>query len=101
MKSVNCSKPAYTSITYSKIEHIHYNLIFTTNCNDSFDFNYDYFMGYLNLSLTNEYVCDLTIPAQVIKNNQCQSDCSIHFKLNYTGIFLLIVALLRSIDFEE
>jgi hypothetical protein len=32
MKSVNCSKPGYTS---SKIENIPYNLIFTTKYNDS------------------------------------------------------------------
>jgi hypothetical protein len=44
---------------------------------------------YLNLSLANEYVVDITIPIQVIKYDQCcsrqisQSDCSIHIKLNY------------------
>ena len=35
MKSVNCSRPGYTSIAYSKIENIPYNLIFTTKFNDS------------------------------------------------------------------
>jgi hypothetical protein len=30
MKSVNCSKPGYTSITCSNISNIPYNLIFTT-----------------------------------------------------------------------
>jgi hypothetical protein len=46
---------------------------------------------YLNLSLENEYVGDVTIPTQVIMYNQCcsrqisQSDCSIHIKLNYMG----------------
>ena len=35
MKSINCSKPDYTSITCSKIEHIPYNLIFTTKFNES------------------------------------------------------------------
>ena len=44
---------------------------------------------YLNLSLANEYVGDVTIPTQVIKYNHflsrqiSQSDCSIHIKLNY------------------
>ena len=44
---------------------------------------------YLNLTLANEYVVDITIPIQVIKYDQCcsrqisQSDCSIHIKLNY------------------
>jgi hypothetical protein len=42
MKSVNCTKPVYTSITCSKISNIPYPLIFTTKLNDSF--NYDYFM---------------------------------------------------------
>jgi len=47
---------------------------------------------YLNLSLSNEYVGDVTIPAQVIKYNQCcsrrisQLDYSIHIKLNYCEI---------------
>ena len=35
MKSINCYKPGYTSITGTNIEHISYNLIFTTKCNDS------------------------------------------------------------------
>ena len=41
---------------------------------------------YLNLSLANEYVGDVTIPTQVIKNNDCcsrligQSDCSFDIK---------------------
>jgi len=44
---------------------------------------------YLNLSVANESVDEVTIPTQVIKYNQCcfrqtsQSDCSIHIKLNY------------------
>jgi hypothetical protein len=48
------------------------------------NFNFDNFIGlYLNLSLANEYVGDITITTQVIKYNQCcsnrisQSDCSI------------------------
>ena len=36
MKSVNCPKPGYASITCSTISNIpYYNLIFTTKCNDS------------------------------------------------------------------
>jgi hypothetical protein len=30
MKSVSCSKPGYSSITWSKISNIPYNLIFAT-----------------------------------------------------------------------
>jgi len=45
--------------------------------------------NYLNLSLANEYVDDITKPTQDIKYNQCctrwisQSVYSIHIKLNY------------------
>ena len=89
MKSVNCSKPGYTSITCSKIEHNPYNLIFTTKCNDSSILITIISCDYLNLSLADEHVGDVTIPTQVIKYNQCcsrlisQSDCGIHIKLNY------------------
>ena len=66
MKSVNCSKPGYAILMTS------------ISCD------------YLNLSLANEYVSDVTMPTQVIKYNQnflradpiSQSDCSIQIKLN-------------------
>jgi hypothetical protein len=51
---------------------------------------------YLNLSLANEYVGDVTIPTHVIKYNQIfprrnsQSDCSIQIKLNYNKIYFLL-----------
>jgi hypothetical protein len=63
MKNVTCSKPGYTSITYSKIEHIPDNLIFTTNFNDSSILITIISWHYLNLSLANEYA--VTIPTQV------------------------------------
>ena len=46
-------------------------------------------MGLFEFVVANEYVCDVTLPTQVIKYNQCcsrwisQSDCSIHIWLNY------------------
>ena len=89
MKSVNCSKPGYPNITCSKIEYIPYNLIFTTKFNDSSILITIISWDYLNLSLANEYLGDITIQTQVIKYSQCcsrhiiQSDCSIHIKLNY------------------
>jgi len=92
MKSVNCSKPGYTSITYSKIKHIPYNLIFTTKFSDSSILIMIISWGYIVFELVNEYVGDVTISAQVIKCNQCrssrinQSDCSIHIKLNYLDL---------------
>ena len=92
MKSVSCSKPDNTSITSSKIEHIPYNLIFTAKCNDFLILITIISWDYMNLSLANEYVGDVTIQTQVIKFNQCcsrrisHSDCSIPIKLNYTEI---------------
>ena len=70
MKSVNCSKPGYTSITCSKIKNIPYNLIFATKFNDSSILITIISFDYLNLSLANEYVGDVTIPSQVIEYNQ-------------------------------
>ena len=77
------------SVNYPKIEHIPYNLIFTTKFNDSSILVTIMSCDYLNLSLVNEYVGDVTIPTQVIKYNQycsrqiSQLDCSIHIKLIY------------------
>ena len=88
MESVNCSKQCYTSITYSKTEHIPYNLIFAIKCNDSSTLITIISWGHLNLSLTNEYVVDVTIPTQVIMYNQCcsrkirRSDCIKLKKMN-------------------
>ena len=67
MKNVNCSKPGYTSIT---VQNIPYNLIFTTKFNDSSIFITIISYDYLNLSLANEYVGDITIPTKAIKYNQ-------------------------------
>ena len=74
------------------MEHIPYNLIFTTKCNDSsilITIISWYILYYLNLSLASKYVDEVTIPTQVIMYNLCcsrrisLSDCSIHIKLNY------------------
>jgi hypothetical protein len=43
----------------------------------------------LNLSLAYEYVGDITIPTQVIKNNQCCSRRIQEFKLQITYIFYI------------
>ena len=92
MKNVNCSKPGYASKTCSKISNIIYNLIFKTKLNDSSILIMIISWDYLNLSLANEYVSDVTIQIQVIKYNQffsrqiSQSDCSINIKLNYYNL---------------
>jgi hypothetical protein len=65
MKSLMCS-----SIPCSKISNIPYNLIFTTKFNDSSILVTIISCDYLNFSLANEYVGDVTIPNQVIKYNQ-------------------------------
>ena len=89
MKSINCSKPGYTSITCSKIENIPNNLIFITKFNDSLILITIISWDYFNLLLENEYVGDVTIPTQIIKHNQflsrqiSQSAC---IKLSYTHI---------------
>ena len=67
MKSVNCSKPGYARIACSKIEHVPYNLFFTTKFNDFSILIVIISWDYLKLSLANEYVGDVTIPTQVIK----------------------------------
>jgi hypothetical protein len=89
MKRVDCSKQSYTSITCSEIEHIPYNVIFTTKFNDSSILIMIISWDNLNLSLANEYVDDVTIQTHIIKYNQCcsrwisQSGFSTHIKLNY------------------
>jgi hypothetical protein len=68
--AVKCSKPGYTSIICSKIWNILYNLIFTTKYNDSSILITIISCDYLNLSLANQYVGDVTIPTQAIEYNQ-------------------------------
>ena len=98
MKSIKRSKPG---ITCSKIENTPYNLMFTTQFNDSSILITIISCDYLNLSLANEYVGDVIIPTQVIKHNQnfskriSQSDCNIHFKLNYFIIQFIIYRLIH------
>ena len=92
MKSANWPQPGYASITCSTISNIPYNLIFTTKCNDSSILITIISCDYLNLSLADEDVGDVTIPTQVIEYNQIfsrwisQSDWYIQIKLNYFRI---------------
>jgi len=83
MKSVNYTKPGYTSITCSKTSNIPYDLFFTTIFNDSSILITIISCEYLNLSLANEYVGDVTIPTQVFKYNQnvLQADQPIRFSV--------------------
>ena len=61
------SKPGYARIQISNIPD---NLIFTTKFNDSSILITIISWDYLNSSLANEFVGDVTIPTQVIKYNQ-------------------------------
>ena len=70
MKSLSWSKPGYASITCSTISNIPYNLIFTTKFNDSSISITIISCDYLNLSLADEHVGDVTITTQVIEYNQ-------------------------------
>ena len=58
------------SITCSKISNIPYNLNFTRKFNDSSILITIILCDYLNLSLADEHVGDVTIPAQVMEYNQ-------------------------------
>jgi hypothetical protein len=75
--------------------------MFTTQFNDSSILITIISWDYLNLSLANEYVGDVIIPTQVIKHNQnfskriSQSDCNIHFKLNYFILQFIIYRLIH------
>jgi hypothetical protein len=64
MKSINCSKQGYTNtnITCSKIKNIPYDLLFATKFNEPSILITIISSDYLNLSLVNEYVGDVTIP---------------------------------------
>jgi len=75
----------YASITCSKISNIPYNLIFITKFNDSSILITIISCNYLNLSLANEYVGDVTMPTQVIKYNQyfLQADQSIRLQYSH------------------
>ena len=56
------------SVKYSL--YLSYNLIFTTKFNDSSILITIISCDYLNLSMADEHVGDVTIPTQVIKYNQ-------------------------------
>jgi hypothetical protein len=60
----------YTSITCSTISNILYDLIFTTKFNVSLILITNISCDYLNLSLADEHIDDVTIPNQVIEHNQ-------------------------------
>jgi hypothetical protein len=85
MKSVNFSKPGHTSITCTKISNIPYNLIFTTKFNDSSILITIISCDFLNLSLVNEYVGDVTIPTQVIKYDQNFLQADQQIRLQYSN----------------
>ena len=70
MKSVNGPKPGYASVSCSTVSNIPYNLILTKCFNDSSILITIISYNYLNLSLADEHVGDVTIPIQIIEYNQ-------------------------------
>ena len=91
MKSVNCSKTGNTIITFSNISIMPYNLIFTTKFNDSSILITIISCDYLNLSLANEYVGDVTTPTQVIKYNQKFLRADQPIRLQYSNQIILLL----------
>ena len=69
----------------SNISNIPYNLIFTAKFNDSSILIAIFSCDYLNLSLANEYVGDVTIPTQVIENNQHFLQADQPIRLQYSN----------------
>jgi hypothetical protein len=84
-------KPGYISITCSKISKVPYNLITTTKFNDSSILITIISCDYLNLSLANEYVDDVTIPTQVIKYNQTILQADQPIRLQYSNKIKLYI----------
>jgi hypothetical protein len=103
MRSVNYTKPGYPCITCPKISNIPYtgNLIFTTKFNDFAMLITIISCDYLNLSLANEYVGDVTIPTQVIeyKQNFLQADQVI--RLQYSNQIELHIQCIYTYIFEQ
>ena len=68
-----------------KISNIPYNLIFATQFNDLSILITIISCGYLNLSLANEYVGDVTIPTKVIEDNQNVLHVNQPIRLQYSN----------------
>ena len=92
MKNLNWPKPGYASITCSTISNILYNLIFTMKFKYSSILITIISCDYLNLSLADEHVGDVTIPThrpslssitKIFSRRISQSDWNIEIKLNY------------------
>ena len=86
MKSVNCTKSGYTSIS-----NILYILIFTTKFNYSSILNTIISCDYLNLSLANEYIGDVTMPTQDIEYRQNVLQAEQPIRLQYSNQIKLFI----------
>ena len=89
---INWFGALYAYITCSKISNIPYNLFFTTKFNDSSILITIISCDYLNLSLANEYVGDITIPTQVIKYNQHFLQADQQIRLHYSHQIKLLTS---------
>jgi hypothetical protein len=93
MKSVSWPKPGYASITCSTISNIPYNLTF----NDSSILITINSCDYLNLSLADEHVGDVTISTQVIEYNQNFLQADQPIRLKYSNQIKLYNSRLHNI----
>ena len=101
MRSVNYTKPGYPCITCPKISNILYNFIFTTKFNDSAMLITIISCDYLNLSLVNEYVGNVTIPTQVIEYNQNFLQADQVIRLQYSNQIELYIQCIYTYIFEQ
>ena len=86
MYSVNWPKPGYATIS-----NIPYNLIFTAKFNDSSILITIISCDYLNVSLADEHVGDVTIPTQVIEYNKNFLQAEYPIRLKYSNQIKLYI----------
>ena len=87
----NSTKTRLYKYNLFKISNIPYKLIFTTKFIDSSILIMIISCDYLNLSLANEYVGDVTIPTQVIKYNQNFHQADQPIRLQYSNQIELFI----------
>ena len=78
--------------------NIHYNLIITTKFNDALILITTISCDYLNLTLANEYVNDVTTPTQVIMNNQNFLQANQPIRLQYSNQIKLFKFIYQNVS---
>jgi hypothetical protein len=93
MECFICNEVIKRMVLYEAISNIPYNLILTTKCNDSSILITIISCDYLNLSLADELIGNITIPTQVIEYNQNFLQSST-FRLFYVAYMSTVIQLL-------